>query len=174
VSYTILFGWNDSSQCMQNGQYHRPALVGVFAIPSCNLMPWNAERQLPPKENITKLVTTGYCLRGGIIQSVTVTHFLIYCAPNLSSDHFRFIHHSSLLWLQQRHIVAKWGETWWEVVAELCLYLYRTYGDLLTCHRKLLHGANIFTSLWRKLGCGLLSLSIDLGQIWIREPWIQW
>jgi hypothetical protein len=47
---------------------------------------------------------TGYwlLLRSGIVQSVPCNcdHFLIYCAPGLSSNHSQFIHQSSLLQLQ--------------------------------------------------------------------------
>jgi len=60
--------------------------------------------------------TGSYCywllLRGGIVQSVPCNcdHFLICCAPHLSYNHSRFIHQSSLLWLQQTHLIAKRGE----------------------------------------------------------------
>jgi hypothetical protein len=49
----------------------------------------------------------------------TAIIFLIYCAPLLItiSNHSRFIHQSSLLWLQQRHLVAKWEETGQEMAA---------------------------------------------------------
>jgi hypothetical protein len=56
------------------------------------------------------ILNTGFWLRlrGGIVQSVPCNcyHFLIYCAPHLSSNHTRFIHQNSLLWLQRRHLAA--------------------------------------------------------------------
>jgi hypothetical protein len=41
---------------------------------------------------------TGYRQEGGILQIVPCNcdHFLIYCAPHLSSNHSRFIHQSYL------------------------------------------------------------------------------
>jgi hypothetical protein len=42
-------------------------------------------------------------------------NFLIYCAPHLRYNHSRLIHQISLLWLQQRHLVAKRGRTGWEM-----------------------------------------------------------
>jgi hypothetical protein len=49
-------------------------------------------------------IPTGYesLLRGGIAQSISCNcdDFLIYCAPYLSSNHSRFIHQISLLWMQ--------------------------------------------------------------------------
>jgi hypothetical protein len=42
-------------------------------------------------------------LWGGIVQSVTCNcdHFLMHSAPHLCSNHSRFFHQSSVLWLQQ-------------------------------------------------------------------------
>jgi hypothetical protein len=34
-------------------------------------------------------------------------HYVIYCAPRLSSNHSRVIYQSYMLWLQQIHLVAK-------------------------------------------------------------------
>jgi hypothetical protein len=48
-------------------------------------------------------------------------HFLIYCAPHLSSNHFRFIHQSSLLWLNLRHLLTNRGGSRREMAAEFCL-----------------------------------------------------
>jgi hypothetical protein len=39
-------------------------------------------------------------------------HFPICWVPHMSSNHSWFNHQSSLLWLQQRHLVAKRGENW--------------------------------------------------------------
>jgi hypothetical protein len=83
-------------------------------------------------------------LRGGIIQSVPCNcdHFLIYYAPYLSSNHSRFIHQSSLFWLQQRYLVAKRRETGREMTTEF--YLSYLKGSLT--YRKILrHGADGFT-----------------------------
>jgi hypothetical protein len=46
---------------------------------------------------------------GWYLQSVPrkCDQLLIYCAPHLSCIYSRFIHQSSLLWLQQSHLVAK-------------------------------------------------------------------
>jgi hypothetical protein len=41
--------------------------------------------------------------------------------PHLSSNHSRFIHQSSLLWLHQTHPVGKRGKTGREMAAEFCL-----------------------------------------------------
>jgi hypothetical protein len=52
-------------------------------------------------------------LWSGIAQSVPCNcdHFLIHCNSHLSYNHSQFIHQRSLLWSQQRHLVAKRGET---------------------------------------------------------------
>jgi hypothetical protein len=62
-------------------------------------------------------------LKGGIVQSVPCNcdHFLIYCVPHLSTDHSQFNHHSSLLCLQQRHLVTKQGETGREIATVFCV-----------------------------------------------------
>jgi hypothetical protein len=90
-------------------------------------------------------------LRDGIVRSdpCYFEHFLICCAPHLGSNIFRLIHETSLLWLQQRHLVVKREETGWEMVAELCLSVSPFYlkGSLtlVTYRRILRHGANGFT-----------------------------
>jgi hypothetical protein len=68
------------------------------------------------------ICTSWLLLRGGIIQSVPYNcdHFLIYCAHHLSSNNSRFMHQNSLLWLQQRYLVAKRRETGREMAAEFC------------------------------------------------------
>jgi hypothetical protein len=48
-------------------------------------------------------------------------HFMIFCAPHLSPNHSRFVHQISLLWLLQRHLVVKRGETGREIAAELLI-----------------------------------------------------
>jgi hypothetical protein len=60
---------------------------------------------------VTDLEQYRLLLRGGIVQSVprNCNHFLIYCASHLSSDHSRFIHQRTLLWLQQRNLGPKLG-----------------------------------------------------------------
>jgi hypothetical protein len=46
-----------------------------------------------------------------------------------------------------------------------------SYGrDFLTC-RKLLHGADGFTSPPKQV---VLRIFIALGRVWTREPWVQW
>jgi hypothetical protein len=42
-------------------------------------------------------------------------HLLVYCTPQLHSNHSRLTHHNSLLWLQHWHLIAKRGETWLEM-----------------------------------------------------------
>jgi hypothetical protein len=73
-------------------------------------------------------------------------HLLIYCAPPLSSNHSRFIRHSFLFWLQQRHLVAKWGETGWEMTAPFHQSVtYLSYlKEFLTWRIILWHGADGF------------------------------
>jgi hypothetical protein len=74
-------------------------------------------------------------------------HFLIYCAPHLSYNHSRFTHQTSLLWLKQRHLVAKRRETGREVVAEFCLSVSLScLKRSLTCRKILVHRADGFTS----------------------------
>jgi hypothetical protein len=69
-------------------------------------------------------------------------HFMIYCAPNLSSHQSKLIHHRSLLRLQKTPII-KAGEYGREMTAAFCLpvsviYLERS----LLCCRILRHGAH--------------------------------
>jgi hypothetical protein len=71
----------------------------------------------------------------------------MYCAPNLSSNHSRFIRQNSLLWLQHRHLVAERGETGREMAAEFCPSASLSYLKVsLTCLKILRHGADGFTS----------------------------
>jgi hypothetical protein len=76
----------------------------------------------------------------------TTTTFLICCAPHLSSIHSWFIQQSSLLWLQQTHLVAKCGKTGWEMTAEFCLSISTIPQGILTCCKILWYAANSFTS----------------------------
>jgi hypothetical protein len=46
---------------------------------------------------------------------------------NRSYNHFRFTHQSLLLWLQQRHLVAKPGETVRKMATEFCLSVSLVY-----------------------------------------------
>jgi hypothetical protein len=75
--------------------------------------------------------STGYwlLLRDGIVQSVLCNydHFLVYCAPHLSSNHSRFVHQGSLLWFQQRRLVAKRRETELEISTKFCLSISLSY-----------------------------------------------
>jgi hypothetical protein len=74
-------------------------------------------------------------------------NFLIYCPSCLSSDHSRFIHQSSLLWLQQRHLISKRGETWRKIVTEFCLSVSLSYLKGSLAFRKILrHEADDFAS----------------------------
>jgi hypothetical protein len=54
-------------------------------------------------------------------------------------------------------------------------YLWYVNGSF-TCHKILWHGTSGFTSICRKVCCGLLSpLKIHrLGQVWTSDPWVQW
>jgi hypothetical protein len=95
----------------------------------------------------------GYWLlvRGGIVQSVPCTcdHILIYCcAPHPSSNLSWFVHQSSLLWLQLRHLLATQGESGREVVDTICLSVSQSYlkGSWI-CSKILRHGADGFSSL---------------------------
>jgi hypothetical protein len=56
---------------------------------------------------------------------------------------------------------------------EFCLikYLFHTSKYSLTCHKRLWHGANGFTSLPKE---GVLQTSIALRWVWTRKPWVQW
>jgi hypothetical protein len=59
-------------------------------------------------------------LPGGIVKSAVCNcdNFMIYC---LISNCSQFIHQSSLLWLQQKHPVAKREKSGREMATELCL-----------------------------------------------------
>jgi hypothetical protein len=88
-------------------------------------------------------------LRCGIIQSVpcNCNYFLIYCVPHLSYNPSRFIHQSSLLWLQKRHLLEKQGKTRWEMATQFYLSVFLSYlKGSLTYNRILWHGANGFPS----------------------------
>jgi hypothetical protein len=119
-----------------------------------------------------------FTLRDGIVQSVPCNckNFLIYCAPRLSCNHSQFIHKSSLLLLQQRHLIVRWGETGREIATEFL--------PISICHtsRDLYHAIKphnmVLTALFplqRKLCYRFLSpLKIVLSRIWNHEPWVQW
>jgi hypothetical protein len=49
--------------------------------------------------------------------------------------------------LQQTHLVAKQGETGWEMAAEFCLSVSLSYlkGSLITCGKMFWHGTDGFT-----------------------------
>jgi hypothetical protein len=83
-------------------------------------------------------------LQGGITESIpcNCNHFLMYCAPHLSSNHFQFIYQSSVLWLQQRHLIANWGETGWEMATEFCLSV--SIMQLFSYHRLSVHNITFF------------------------------
>jgi hypothetical protein len=103
-----------------------------------------------PGQMCMSRVTASYwlLLLGGIVQSVSCNcgHFLVYCASYLSSNHPRFIHLDSLLWFQQRHLVAKWGN-WARMAAEFCLSVSLLhFSGNLTCRKNLRHWADGFTS----------------------------
>jgi hypothetical protein len=92
-------------------------------------------------------------LWGGIVQNApcNCVHFLIYCAPNLCSNHSRFIHQSSLLWFQHTYLVAKREEAGREMVPEFCRSVSLSHlKESLTCRNILLYGADGFISLRRK------------------------
>jgi hypothetical protein len=107
------------------------------------------------------LLITDYCY--GVVSYKTshpcnCDHFLIYCAPHLSSNHSCFIHQSSLLWLQQWHLVAKRGQSKREIASEFCLSVSLTYPKgSLTC-RKTYDMRLTASLLRRKSCCGFLSL----------------
>jgi hypothetical protein len=71
-------------------------------------------------------------LRSGIVKSVPQNcyHFIMCCASRLSSNHSWFIHQISLLWLQQRHLVAKRGEAWREMSVNFACIFVHTRRDL--------------------------------------------
>jgi hypothetical protein len=99
-------------------------------------------------------------LRGGIVQSVPCNcdHFLVYCAPHLSYNHSRFIHQSSLFWLQQRHLVAKreeLGKKWPLNFAYQCVY--HTSRDLKHDVKSYDIGPTGLLPFWRKSCYGSLS-----------------
>jgi hypothetical protein len=74
-------------------------------------------------EKILRPCTSYWSLLPGDIQIVPCRcdHFLICCAPHLSSNHLWFIHQSSLVWLQQWHLVAMQGESMQEMAVKFCL-----------------------------------------------------
>jgi hypothetical protein len=96
-------------------------------------------------------------LQGGILQSVpcSLDHFLVCCDPHLGYYHSRFIHQSSQLWLQQRHLVAKRRENgrkitdeFWLSVSVLCLK------GSLACRKVLRRETYGFFPFRRKVCCG--------------------
>jgi hypothetical protein len=70
---------------------------------------------------------------------------VLLCSP--ISNHPQFIHQTSLLWLQQRHLVGTLKETGREMTAEFCLSvsLSQLKGSLI-CRKILRYGAEGFTS----------------------------
>jgi hypothetical protein len=99
-------------------------------------------------------------LLGGIIQSVPCNcdHLLIYCAPCLRSNHSRFIHQSSLLWLQQKHIVAKRRETGLEMTVNFSYELSLSHlKRSLTCRKIFRPGTDGVIPFRRKTCCGFVS-----------------
>jgi hypothetical protein len=73
--------------------------------------------------------------------------FSVYCAPRLSTNHSLFIYQTSLLWLQQRHLVAKPGGSRRELATEICLSMSLScIKGSLTCSKMLRHGADSFAS----------------------------
>jgi hypothetical protein len=77
---------------------------------------------------------------------------------HLSSNHSRFINQSSLLWLQQKHLILKWGETGRKMAPEFCLSVSLSYlKGSLTCHKILRQGADGFTSPPKKVVLRILS-----------------
>jgi hypothetical protein len=65
-------------------------------------------------------------------------HLLIYCAPQLSSNHSLLTHQSSLLWMQQRNLAVKQGENWWEMSENF------DYKYLFSCCKIRWHGDDSF------------------------------
>jgi hypothetical protein len=90
-------------------------------------------------------LVSGYCY--GVV-SYNASHAIatIFCyVPYLSCNHIRVIHQSSLLWLQQRHLVV--GRSGREVTAKFYLSVSLSYlKGSLTCRKVLRHGANGYTS----------------------------
>jgi hypothetical protein len=71
-----------------------------------------------------------------------------YCCGLVSYKALQpFIHQSSVLWLQQRHVAAKQEETGREMAAEIFLSVPLSYlMGSLTCRKILRHGAKNYTS----------------------------
>jgi hypothetical protein len=71
--------------------------------------------------------------------------YALLCSPP-SSNNLWFIHQSSLLWLHQKRLVVKRGESGREMFAEFCLSISLSYlKGSLTC-KILRYGADSFTS----------------------------
>jgi hypothetical protein len=80
-------------------------------------------------------------------RSCNCDQFLIYSASHLSSNNSLFVHQSSLLWLQQRHVVAKRRETGREMAFKFWLSVSLAYLKGYLKRRKILrHWADRFTS----------------------------
>jgi hypothetical protein len=99
-------------------------------------------------------------------------HFLVYYAPHLSSNHSWFVHQSSQLWLNQRHLIAKRGETGQEIATEFCLLISLSYlKGSFTCHKILQHGPTALLPIWRKSCYCSLSL-VKIHCTWLGlYPW---
>jgi hypothetical protein len=74
-------------------------------------------------------------------------HFLISCAPHLSSNYTLFIHQSFVILLQKRHLVAKRGEIRREMSLNFAYKYLCSYRSGFLTYRKISrHGADGSTS----------------------------
>jgi hypothetical protein len=86
-------------------------------------------------------------LRSGIVQSVPCTTAIYWSIEhlNLSSNRSLFIHQTSLLWLQQTHLVVnqeKTDEKWGWILSTK--YFFHTSHGYSVCRKGLRHGADGF------------------------------
>jgi hypothetical protein len=76
----------------------------------------------------------------------------------LSSNHSRFIHQNSLLWLQQKHLVAKRGEIWrkctWILPISISVYTSRVLQHAVKSYDM---GPSDLLPIRRKSYCGFVS-----------------
>jgi hypothetical protein len=99
-----------------------------------------------PKESYQ--VSTSYCYRVVLYKAshATVTIHCSIVHPHASSNHSQIIHKSSLLRLQQRHLLVKQGGIWQEKTVILpTSFCFHTYSSL-TCHKISWNGSDSFTS----------------------------
>jgi hypothetical protein len=83
-----------------------------------------------------------------------------FSVSHLSSNHSRFIHQSSMLWLQHTPSSEKGKRIWREITAEFWLSVFLSYlKGFLVCRKILWHGVDGFTSL---LNEGVLRIFIAL------------